>query len=221
MFDTFFQPERSAFSLLFLVAASCSSATLPDAVVPEYVDCTVFPDSRIAAYVLPYAVGQEFRVSRTFTHYTPGNGGVGLYAVDIPMPVGAAVHAIRGGVVVAVEESFLDTDREDYHENFVMIRHADSTIARYMHLTTSGVLVQVGDPVAQGQQVGWSGNSGPSTAPHLHLDVQTCGPNLPPAYNTKPCGMTVPLSFSNTAAQSCGLTPGQRYRAQPFVRREL
>jgi murein DD-endopeptidase MepM/ murein hydrolase activator NlpD len=39
-----------------------------------------------------------------FGHYLPSNGGVGLYAIDVDMPMGTPVHAIRSGTVVAVEE---------------------------------------------------------------------------------------------------------------------
>jgi murein DD-endopeptidase MepM/ murein hydrolase activator NlpD len=166
--------------------------------------------------VLPYAVGQRFKVNRTFDHYTPLNGGVGLYAIDLDLPLGTPVHAARSGEVVAVEERFSDDDRNDFHENWVMVRHADGTVARYIHLTMNGALVEVGDNVAQGDVVGRSGNSGPSRGPHLHFDVQACGPNLPPGYNRLPCGTTVPVSFSNTEAQSCGLDPGKTYRAEPF-----
>lgn len=184
---------------------------------PAFVDCSVFPDNRASTYVLPYAVGQQFVVSRTFDHFTPGNNGVGLYAIDFPMPMRTPVHAVRSGTVVAVEQRYSDDDRTELHENWVMVRHEDGTVARYIHLTTGGALVQVGDAVRQGQVVGLSGSSGPSTEPHLHFDVQSCGPNLPPGYNRPPCGMTVPVSFRNTEPHSCGLTPRHSYLALPFV----
>ena len=142
---------------------------------------------------------------------------MGRYAIDIDMPTGTPVLAIRGGVVVAVEERFSDSDHAVYHENWVMVRHADNTVARYIHLTQNGALVNIDDVVVQGQTVGLSGNSGDSNGPHLHFDVQTCGPNLPPGYNNQPCGMTVPLSFRNTERQSCGLEAGRTYEALPFA----
>jgi murein DD-endopeptidase MepM/ murein hydrolase activator NlpD len=206
--------------LLTLVglASSCASPTAPAADgkpswVPAMVSCAVFQPSASSSYVLPFASGQQFRVSRTFSHYLPSNGGVGLYAIDVLMPMGTPVHAIRAGRVVAVEEGFSDDDHATYHENWVMVRHEDNTVARYIHLMVQGAAVAVGDVVAQGQLVGYSGNSGASNEPHLHFDVQTCGPNLPPGYNDAPCGMTVPLSFRNTTEQSCGLEPGKTYRA--------
>jgi murein DD-endopeptidase MepM/ murein hydrolase activator NlpD len=202
------------------VAVACSSPTSPSP--PSYVNCALFPDSRTAPYVLPFPVGRRFSINRTFDHYLPeppprGNHGVGLYAIDINMDTGSPIHAIRAGTVVAVEERFSDNDHADYHENWVMIRHADNTIARYIHIRETGALVEVGDIVAQGQLVAQSGNSGASNGPHLHFDVQTCGPNLPPGYNDLPCGMTVPLSFRNTESHSCGLVSGRSYTSQPFT----
>lgn len=198
----------------YLGAAGLAGCASPP---PAFVDCSVFADSLASPYVLPYAVGRQFTVSRTFGHYTPGNNGVELYAIDFPMPMRTPIHAVRAGIVVAVEQRYSDDDRTELHENWVMIRHADGSIARYIHLTQMGALVQVGDSVRQGDVIGLSGNSGPSSEPHLHFDVQTCGPNLPPAVNRMPCGMTVPLSFRNTEAHACGLTPRKTYVALPFA----
>jgi murein DD-endopeptidase MepM/ murein hydrolase activator NlpD len=196
-------------------AISCSSPTAPSP--PSNVNCALFPESRTAPYVLPFPVGERFRIGRTFDHFTPGNQGVGLYAVDIDMTMGSSVHAMRAGTVVAVEERFSDSDHAVFHENWVMIRHADNTVARYIHIGENGALVDVGEIVVQGRLIARSGNSGESNGPHLHFDVQTCGPNLPPGYNTLPCGMTVPLSFRNTETQTCGLASGRSYTAQPFT----
>lgn len=138
-------------------------------------------------------------------------------ATDFNVSMRTPVHAARSGVVVAVEQRFSDDDHADFHENWVMVRHADGSVARYIHLAQGSALVAVGDLVLQGQLVGLSGNSGASTAPHLHFDVQTCGPNLPPGYNNPPCGMTVPVSFRNTEPHSCGLTPRQSYTATAFT----
>lgn len=58
--------------------------------------------------------------------------------------------------------------------NTVEVRHSDGTIALYMHISTSSV--STGQHVNQGQEVAKSGNTGWSTGPHLHNQVQTnCG----------------------------------------------
>jgi murein DD-endopeptidase MepM/ murein hydrolase activator NlpD len=186
--------------------------------VPDFIDCSAFPDYRSAPYVLPFPVGQRFQIGRTFGHYSATNGGAQRFAIDVNMAIGTPAHAMRPGVVAAVEERYSDDDHTEFHENFVMVRHTDNTVARYLHLTASGASVEVGEAVTQGQMLASSGNSGASSAPHLHFDVQACGPNPPgPAYNAPPFGMTVPLSFRNTDAQTCGLETGRSYTAQPLT----
>lgn len=197
-----------------------SSASAPvkqkiDPLGPE-VDCSVYSDQNKSPYILPYEVGKSYEVWRTTSHYTRGNGGVGLYAIDFRMPIGTPVVAARSGIVVAARGEFYDNNGEDLHENFVFIKHADATVARYFHLTHNGALVKVGDQVKQGQGIGLSGNTGQSAGPHLHFDVQKCGPNLPPNYNQLPCGQTLPVIFKNTRAHACGLIPGESYVAEPY-----
>lgn len=182
---------------------------------PPPVNCADYPASADSPYILPFAPGTEFEVWRTTSHYTRGNGGVGLYAIDFRMPIGTPVVAARSGVVVAARDHFPDDNGKDLEENFVFVRHQDSTVARYFHLTRGGALVRTGERVRQGQVIAKSGNSGQSTGPHLHFDVQRCGPNLPPNYNRLPCGQTVPVSFRNTRPHRCGLVPGETYRAEP------
>ncbi len=224
-FRTPFGPDGSALESQWRrrigVGASCALVlTLAcggGPAVPDFVDCSVFGAPAQSEYVLPYQPGQRWEVGNTFGHYTPLNGGVGLYAIDFRMPIGTEVTAARAGTVVAIEEGFSDDDHQDYHENWVMVEHADGTIGRYIHLTRNGALVEIGQTVAQGEVIGLSGNSGASSRPHLHFDVQSCGPNLPPGYNDLPCGHTVPVTFRNTAAHSCGLAEDRFYRADTFT----
>lgn len=87
--------------------------------------------------------------------------------------------------------------------------------AQFIHLTHNGVLVNEGDRVKQGQVIALSGNTGDTGGgAHLHLDVQQCGPNLPPNYNQLPCGQTLPIVFRNTRPHACGLVSNERYRAE-------
>jgi len=178
-------------------------------------DCSVYPTQTTSPYVLPYEPGTERLVWRGREHFARGNGGVGLYAYDFEMPVGTKLVAVKAGEVVAVREEFKDGNGEDLKENFVMIKHDDGTIARYIHLTHDGVLVEKGEQVKQGQVIALSGNTGDTGGgAHLHFDVQQCGPNLPPDYNRLPCGQTVPVTFRNTRPHPCGLVSDERYRAE-------
>jgi murein DD-endopeptidase MepM/ murein hydrolase activator NlpD len=198
-------------------ASAARDSCRPDPDGPR-VSRAAFAASEQSAYVLPYLPGAPRLAWRTTSHFNPGNKGVGLYAIDFEMPIGTPVIAVRAGTVVAARDTFPDGNDKDLEENFVMVRHADSTVARYIHLTQRGALVRVGDVVREGQRIALSGNTGQTGGPHLHFDVQRCGPNLPPGYNTLPCGMTVPLTFRNAGPNVCGLVPGRRYRATAVTR---
>lgn len=99
------------------------------------------------------------------------------YAVDFAAAEGTPVVAARDGVVLQAEAGFADASPgEDEalrlaRANFIRILHDDGSMALYAHLRPGGVLVRVGQRVRRGQQIGLSGNTGLSTAPHLHFVV--------------------------------------------------
>jgi murein DD-endopeptidase MepM/ murein hydrolase activator NlpD len=123
------------------------------------------------------------------------------YAYDAEMPIGTPVLAARGGVVLLIEDTHREGNRVRGHENYVVVRHDDESLAAYAHLTTDGVLVSVGQRVAPGQPIGVSGGTGTSV-PHLHFHVQ------------HPAGSrTMPVTFRNTRPHPRGLREGEVYRA--------
>ncbi|CAM4185344.1 M23 family metallopeptidase [Pseudoalteromonas byunsanensis] len=194
-------------SLSIIFATSLTACTNPP------VDCNAFSSEDNSDYVLPYQAGESYKVLVSTGHYSEKNHGVGLYAIDFVMPIGTKIVAARNGEVVSLREIYQDDNGEDLKENYIFIRHDDGTIARYFHLTSQGALVNVGDKVKAGEVIGLSGNTGQSGGPHLHFDVQKCGPNLPPRYNALPCGQTIPITFKNTTPHTCGLSQGENYLA--------
>ena len=57
--------------------------------------------------------------------------------------------------------------------NFVAIRHADGTIARYLHMKKGTVTTRpVGAFIAAGELIGRVGSSGISKVPHLHFELR-------------------------------------------------
>ncbi|WP_088330050.1 M23 family metallopeptidase [Lacimicrobium sp. SS2-24] len=192
----------------FLLSVSLTACSSPE------IDCGVFPSQEQSPYILPYTAGTTHSVYASTEHYRASNNGVGTYAIDFIMPIGTQVIAARGGNVVSVREVFEDGNNTDLEENYIFIQHDDGTVARYFHLTHKGALVEEGDRVNRGDIIGLSGNTGQSGGPHLHFDVQQCGPNLPPHYNRLPCGQTVPVTFQNTQPHACGLKAGGEYTAR-------
>jgi murein DD-endopeptidase MepM/ murein hydrolase activator NlpD len=52
----------------------------------------------------------------------------------------------------------------------VVVKHAEGLVTVYAH--NSVVLVQTGDNVTVGQEIARVGDTGRSTAPHLHFEVR-------------------------------------------------
>lgn len=173
---------------------------------PDLGTCGPWPDQAASPYVLPYGVGSTFVVGQgNCSEGSHGPLSAVAYAYDLLMPIGTPVVAARDGEVILVEERYRDDDHVAGHENFVNVAHADGTIAAYVHLTGDGALVQVGDRVRRGQAIGLSGNTGDSSAPHLHFHVQACSG----------CG-TSAVTFRNTRPHPMGLQQGQSYTAEPY-----
>lgn len=124
----------------------------------------------------PIAADEAYLISQGFlgdqTHNTPDSE----YAIDIAMPVGTAIHAVRSGIVMDVEEDFNKggTDRKKFIDkaNHVRIVHPDGTMALYAHLDLASVIVRPGARVRAGQKIASSGNTGFSMGPHLHFAIQ-------------------------------------------------
>lgn len=83
--------------------------------------------------------------------------------IDFGAPTGTAVYATGNGKVIRVEFK-----KDGYGRNIV-IDHGYEYQTLYAHL--SSVDVKVGQEIKRGQIIGRVGNTGTSTAPHLHYEV--------------------------------------------------
>jgi murein DD-endopeptidase MepM/ murein hydrolase activator NlpD len=55
--------------------------------------------------------------------------------------------------------------------NYIIIKHKHGFYTRYAHLQSFAARIQKGQKVQQGQVIGYIGNTGLSTGPHLHYEV--------------------------------------------------
>lgn len=124
-------------------------------------------------YALPFESGTSHIVGQGyFGRYS--HKGSSAYSVDFNMPIGTPVHAARSGVVVRIkEDSNIGGKSPGYnkHSNYISIMHSDGTFGKYGHLRQYGVEVEIGDTVKKHQMIGYSGDTGYSTGPHLHFEV--------------------------------------------------
>ena len=92
--------------------------------------------------------------------------------IDFTAPYGTPVQATGNGVVIKA-----DHGRVGYG-NHVIIDHGYGYSTLYGHMMT--ILVKEGDEITKGQTIGKVGNTGTSTAPHLHYEVRQKGNPVDP-----------------------------------------
>lgn len=88
--------------------------------------------------------------------------------VDFKALMGTPIKAVASGIVSGTG----DTDKQCPRVSFgrwVLIKHSNGLGSVYGHLSV--INVTAGQSVAAGQVIGYSGNTGYSTGPHLHLSV--------------------------------------------------
>jgi murein DD-endopeptidase MepM/ murein hydrolase activator NlpD len=96
------------------------------------------------------------------------------YGMDFTAPIGTKIYATGDGVVKDVQSIGGGYGR------WIMIDHGFDYQTLYAHL--SGFNVKVGEQVKRGQVIGYVGNSGTSTGPHVHYEVHKNGEPVNPQY---------------------------------------
>jgi LysM repeat protein len=116
--------------------------------------------------------GGAINVDTTGYFARPITGGVksqGLHGhngVDLTSYYNAPILAAASGKVIVAKVGGWGGG----YGNYVVIQHNNGTQTLYGHM--SEVLVQVGQAVSKGQQIGKMGSTGQSTGVHLHFEVR-------------------------------------------------
>lgn len=197
---------------LSIVLSACGDGRAPTGpearVDPDAARCTQeFGDPAESLYGLPFPPGHSYTLIQGYCPENPSWGHYGWLAYDFDLAIGDTIVASREGTVSFVEQRWPDSDRVCGHENSVYIVHEDGTVLSYLHLTTGGALVRVGDEVKAGQPIGLSGDSGCSSGPHLHIALFENGRSFDKEN-------TLPLNFHDADGpldERRGLVQGARY----------
>lgn len=108
--------------------------------------------------------------------YSPFNGYPGHKGMDIAGPWGTPVVAAADGQVIEAN----NYDSWGYSWGYyVLIYHNGTYSTRYAHL--SSVAVSTGQYVTAGTVIGYEGDTGNVTGPHLHFEVYENGTRVDPA----------------------------------------
>ncbi|MDP2652166.1 MAG: peptidoglycan DD-metalloendopeptidase family protein [bacterium] len=86
--------------------------------------------------------------------------------VDFRALIGTPVRATLSGTVIAINNGAVPNCQ---YGKWVLIKHPNGLATLYAHL--SDISVQKGATVYTGQLIGFSGNTGYATGPHLHLGL--------------------------------------------------
>ena len=123
--------------------------------------------SSISGYVFPFANGVKAPVTSPVGLRNRPTAGASTNhkGTDFGVPVGTEIHSLSSGTV-------LNTGAAQGYGQWVRIQHDDGTIAIYGHLSQSN-FYNPGDRVNAGDVIALSGNTGVSTGPHLHLQIET------------------------------------------------
>jgi murein DD-endopeptidase MepM/ murein hydrolase activator NlpD len=145
-----------------LAAAEAGPSWEEGAALRHYADLVLWEERLGEARPSSWPV--EGWLSRRYTSSAEEPGG--HHGIDISAARGTDVLAPAAGVVATAGWDSL-------YGNVVLVDHGFGFVTLYGH--NDDVVVDEGDAVERGQVIAHVGNSGQSTAPHLHFEVQRHG----------------------------------------------
>lgn len=136
---------------------------------------TIDPNSipKYGSGVLKWPV-DKVRITQNFgnTAFSTQNpqvySGRGHNGIDLGVSSGSRILAARGGTVKGTGDTDLTCKNASYGK-WILVEHDNGLSTLYAHL--SFIKVAAGATVSTGELIGYSGNTGYSTGPHLHFTV--------------------------------------------------
>lgn len=159
-------------------------------------DPSILPAKRSGVFAWPIPLAGHGGTGRITQHFgersylyrgKPHNG------LDIGVPIGTPIFAADDGVVMAVDNNDKSRWNKYQYGKYVLIRHANNLATLYAHL--SQYIVSSGQAVKRGDLLGYSGNTGYATGPHLHFGAywapSVVMKSIPPAAGLVPIGVAL------------------------------
>ncbi len=97
------------------------------------------------------------------------------YGKDIIAPCEGMIVDLKDGY----EDSLIDGKggadcrAKDIRGNYILIKHSHNEYSLIAHIMRNSLLVKIGDKVKQGQVIAQSGNTGNTSEPHIHFQLQS------------------------------------------------
>jgi murein DD-endopeptidase MepM/ murein hydrolase activator NlpD len=107
--------------------------------------------------------------------------------VDFAAPTGTPVHAAGTGKVIVAGE-------QTGYGNVIMLQHGATYTTVYAHLSRFAPGIRSGAHVAQGEVIGYVGQTGWATGPHLHYEFRVDNVQKNPLTVALPDAQPVPMS---------------------------
>jgi murein DD-endopeptidase MepM/ murein hydrolase activator NlpD len=102
------------------------------------------------------------------------------YGIDYGCPQGTKLYACTSGTVVCqtiVDYNTYNSEVKGSYGKYIILHADDGNRIYYAHL--SGFNVRTGQRVTKGDLIGYSGNTGNSSGPHLHFEIRLPGGSYP------------------------------------------
>lgn len=149
---------------------STSNNSIQNQAIATENESTMTPEQLLQSHI-PHGRPLYGWITKPFSAVDDSKGGKHT-GIDFAVKDGTAVSATASGIV-----SFSGWD-EDLG-NLVVIDHGNGYLTSYGH--NREVLVKKGEKVTRGEVISLSGNTGRSTAPHLHYEIMKDGVPIDPA----------------------------------------
>ena len=150
-------PKKHVASTKVLQGSEASGDIIPLANNPAEPSHNVGPvgsAAQIAYYIAP------------LTHYIQTQGIHGYNAVDLAAPSGTPILAAADGEVIVARQGGWNGG----YGSYVVITHGNGSQTLYAHM--SKVSAYDGEEVVQGQVIGYVGETGEATGPHVHFEIR-------------------------------------------------